>query len=207
MPENDELDLLLDAALSTYADPGPDSGLEQRVLAAIRMAGETEGAETVRTQRRHWLPWAIAVPLAAGMLILWLSFGRVVHVPSTQPQLALHANTPLNEPHTAEIPVPAHPEHPSAAKAHHEFAAVSARLKSCPFKTTDAANCAPLPKLDVFPTPIPPSAEERALVAVANTGPASQRQALIASQQHTDAPLSIAALNIPPLAVPGEGKN
>ena len=32
MPEKDDLDRLLDSALSTYADPGPESGLEERVL-------------------------------------------------------------------------------------------------------------------------------------------------------------------------------
>src|SRR5450631_1222883 len=38
MPDKDDLDLLLDSALSTYADPGPRAGLEERVLSALNVA-------------------------------------------------------------------------------------------------------------------------------------------------------------------------
>ena len=62
-----------------------------------------------------------------------------------------------------------------------------------------------LPKLDVFPAPAPLTPEERSLAAVADAGPPPQRDALIESQKNLDTPLNIAALNIPPLAAPGEG--
>ncbi len=90
MPENDELDLLLDSALATYADPGPNSGLEQRVLAgleAARRSGEHHPRAFAGTRR--WLPWAIAVPVAASLLILWLSSTRFVRTPATQPRTSL----------------------------------------------------------------------------------------------------------------------
>jgi len=45
---SDELDLLLDSALATYADPGPGSGLEQRILTRI-------SAETAPAPRRRRL--------------------------------------------------------------------------------------------------------------------------------------------------------
>ncbi len=58
MREKDELDSLLDAALVTYADPGPDSGLEQRILA--RISAENFAA-SAPAPRRRWLPWGIAL--------------------------------------------------------------------------------------------------------------------------------------------------
>ncbi len=222
MPEKDELDLLLDSALATYADPGPDSGLEQRVLAgleAARKSGERSGGFA---GRRRWLPWIIAVPAAAGLLILWLSNARIVRVPATQPPSALQANrSQPSSPGSSSTP---QQERPSGAKARNAFRVGTARLKSCPdtkpmrapgacaatqpavSPESQIANAA-LPKLDVFPTPAPLSAEERTLVAVADAGPPPQREALIVSQKNLDTPLNIAALNIPPLAAPGEGKN
>ena len=51
------------------------------------------------------------------------------------------------------------------------------------------------------------SPEEQALVATSKSGSTAQRDALLESQQSPDKPLSIAALNIPPLAAASEGKN
>ena len=62
------------------------------------------------------------------------------------------------------------------------------------------------PKLIVFPTPQPLTAEEQTLLAAATRGSEAQRQALLESKP-VEAPLSIASLNIPPLAPPDEGKN
>ena len=47
MGNSDELDILLDSALTTYADPGPDSGLDQRILTRI----STEAAPAPRRPR------------------------------------------------------------------------------------------------------------------------------------------------------------
>jgi hypothetical protein len=213
MPERDELDLLLDAGLATYADPGLDSGLEERVLSALAAARMT----TQERSRSAWWPkrlaWAVAVPLAASLL-LWISIAKISHAPSSHIQQAYKPETAKTPNAIAPRIEAGGPAHPSEAKAR-VHPATSMRLigstqdkmKSCPLRTSEAAKCAPLPKLDVFPKPTPPSMEEQALVIVANTGPASRREALIESQQHADAPLSIVALNIPPLAAPGEGKN
>ena len=53
---DEPFDRLLDSALSSYADPGPDSGLEQRVLVRI--------AEGSRTQTRSVRLWALALATA-----------------------------------------------------------------------------------------------------------------------------------------------
>ena len=66
---------------------------------------------------------------------------------------------------------------------------------------------APLPKLDVFPTPQPLTAEERALVAFAANAPKPELKAVVDAQPQADAPLSIAAIEIQPLDSPDQGGN
>jgi hypothetical protein len=58
---------------------------------------------------------------------------------------------------------------------------------------------APLPKLDVFPTPRPLTAEEQALAVFISHASDAERKALIESQKQFQAPISIAAIRIPPL--------
>ena len=213
MPEKDELDLLLDAGLTTYADPGHDSGLEHRVFSALAAARMTPQERSICPWWRHRLTWAVAVPLAASLL-LWISIAKINRAPSNHIQQAYKPETAKTAAAIAPRSEAGGPAHPSGtiARVHSAtpmapFGSARGKLKSCHLNAGDAAHCAPLPKLDVFPAPTPPSTEERALVFVATSGPASPREALIQSQQHLDAPLSIAALNIPPLAVPGDGKN
>ncbi len=206
MPDKDDLDLLLDSALATYADPGPERGLEDRLLAALQAAHGSG-------ERRRWfdwprLTWAVAVPVA--ICLLWVSLARVVHAPSTQSQVPSQPGPSLSS--KAPTQPPAVTVRPSGAKAQTNSAQISARLKSCPVTkhacdvSADVANAAHLPKLDVFPAPQPLSAEERVLVAAINGSPA-EREALAVSKRPADVPLSIADLNIPPLAPPDEGKN
>jgi hypothetical protein len=56
-----------------------------------------------------------------------------------------------------------------------------------------ASVAAPLPKLDVFPTPQPLTPEEQALAAIVAQAPPTELAALIQSQQ-ADAPLAIPML-------------
>jgi hypothetical protein len=204
MPEKDKLDLLLDSALSTYADPAARPGLEERVLAALDEARRSRARAGVFTPRRRWLPWAIAVPVVVCLLV-WLLIGKNAHAPSTQPAVAVQPNPPVSAPPQKKLD---RSNQPAGAKARGDLAAVPARLKSRPVtkhvsSIAGGKDLAALPKLDVFPTPQPLTPEERALVVLAGSGPPSQREALIKSEQQPDAPLSIAALNIPPLAAPG----
>ena len=87
MRENDPLDRLLDSALATYADPALDAGLEKRVLEALTIERRTGEIRSAPASSRRWLPWVIAVPLAASLL---LSIGteRFRHAPSSQQQQA-----------------------------------------------------------------------------------------------------------------------
>jgi hypothetical protein len=60
------------------------------------------------------------------------------------------------------------------------------------------------PKLDVFPTPQPLTAEERALALVATQSPAPLRRALVEAEKQDDAPIRIADIRISPLDLPDQ---
>jgi hypothetical protein len=213
MPE-DELDRLLDSALATYADPGPDTGLEGRVLASLATAQERHTRRGFFVRTRTWLPWTMALPVATSLLV-WIGMNRTPPAPlrsSEQPQ-----ETAKNVPKTTTQPDAGEKKHPAWAQPHPAGEKRSARLNPCAVKVNDdgpcrpekreAAKIAPLPKLDIFPTPRPLTTEERVLVTVARDGSKAEREALVAPLARSNAPLDISALNVPPLAASGDGNN
>lgn len=194
MLEKDDLDLLLDSALRTYADPGPDAGLDQRVLA--RLSAETASAPRRRWLPWAWLPWGVALPAAACLLLFVFSGPKTTNSPSgaargtARESADATARTemlppPRSEADNTESPVP----------------------KARPRPVSRAAQSVSLPKLDIFPTPRPLTPAERILVDFATHAPESERRSLIAAQEQADAPLSIAAIEIQPLKPPDEGTN
>ncbi|MDR5726516.1 MAG: hypothetical protein RB191_03505 [Terriglobia bacterium] len=190
MPERDDLDGMLDAALTTYGDPGPDSGLEQRVLARV-------AAEAAPSPLRRWLPWAIALPVAACLLILVMSRPRISYSPDAHSTGVNQASEPA-----AARPVPQLALQPAPARR-----GELASKKSRPHSVAIAAKSAPLPKLDVFPTPQPLTPQEQVLVAFATQAPESERKALLEMQKQMSEPIRIAAIHIPPLEPPAPGAN
>jgi hypothetical protein len=187
MCDDNKLDQLLDAALSTYADPGPDSGLNERVLAHIAAATEPIPAPLLRpgkgsTNRRRWLPWAIALPATACLLLFFF-------VPKTAPPRSSQAKQASPQPPFATM------------RAENLLASKSGTTRRKPQLQPVArvVQPAPLPKLDVFPTPRPLTAEEQALAVFISHASDSERKALIESQKQFQAPISIAAIRIPPL--------
>lgn len=185
-----ELDRLLHSALATYGDLAPDSRLAERVLARV-------AAERGRESRLHWLPWAIAVPIAAGLLILILVFGsRPLRGPAD------HAG----QARIVQPPAAAHRDERSSNSAPERPAEIS-RVKANRHRAEMSAQVAPLPKLAVFPTPQPLTPAERALAEYAAHAPRADRQSLIEMQKQMEEPLSIAAIQIQPLEPPEGGGN
>lgn len=186
MRENDDLDLLLDSALKTYAESEASPSLEQRILARI-------AAEPSVAPRPRWHPWAIAVPLAACLLLVVLFMSQKHRALN---QIAVTPSATSSS--LAVLPAAPHPE-----LAHH----TKARSHLKPVRPIQIANNrnVSLPKLDVFPTPQPLTPQEQALTAFAARAPAPKLQALLAAQNQSDAPLSIP--HIPALAFgpPDEG--
>ena len=194
MREKDDLDLLIDSALSTYADPGPDSGLEDRVL--VTLAGVRTAAPRVGGGwRRSWLPWAVAIPLAAGLLFLWLSPVRDKPLPASEPQAARVGAPTAVAPHAG-----------SSSEARCGVPHRHAVRTTQPTSPVQSAQTVPLPKLDVFPTPQPLTADERALVVVVTQTPLPAREALVEAQSLNHLPVRIAEIQIPPLEPPDQGQ-
>lgn len=196
MHEKDDLDLLLDAAVRTYADDSTPSGLEARVVA--RIAGAGGSARQARWSRRRWFRWALAVPAAACILIfltaLWWRAAKAPKSDATGDSIPTYRT-----------------DQPSRVTAQSKSLAASnstdthrdlARAPSLQPHKLSVAKSVPPPKLDVFPTPEPLSPEEQALVAFATHVPPEERKAVLNEQQNDNAPLSIAAIKITPLALP-----
>jgi hypothetical protein len=179
MRENDDLDLLLDTALKTYAESETSPSLEQRILARI-------AAEPSAAPRPRWLPWAIALPLAACLLLFVLFMSQQHRAPNQNALVPSAPSSPL-----ATLPAAPHPARVRSARARPPL------LFAPPVLLADRN--VPLPKLDVFPTPQPLTAEERTLAAIASETPVPLRIALIEAQSEPDAPLHIAEISIPPI--------
>lgn len=198
----DELDRLLDSALATYADPdtGADPGLQQRILA--RIAAEMHGAP-----RRRSLAWAIALPVAAILLLFaGIAITRQMHAPlralqqghiSPKPSTILNQGAEKRGQGSYQGTTSIVPKKPSKE----QWALAPEGTPHSRHKAL-AARSAPLPKLDVFPTPQPLSPQEQALVNFAAHATSSERESLIAAQQEANVPLHIAAIQIKPLQPP-----
>jgi hypothetical protein len=238
-----EFGSLIRSSLERYADPGPNSGLAERVMAriAVEQAAEklnklgqfperhSSGAKApthllsfigttkvvpfykaflsaVRTSfsatreaahdRTSWtIRWVVALPVAACLIVaLVLLASKTLHNSADGANQA-HATSreSINDGSngsTASLPV---------VPAQHNVFRRPERHSSRARATVSAA---PLPKLDVFPTPQPLTREEQALVAYVAHAPQAERKSLIEDQRRMDAPLTIEALEIKPLALP-----
>ena len=191
-PEHNEMDRLLDSALSTYATPRP--GLEDRVLRSLAATRAMDSENRRPRSARRWLSWAIAVPIAAAIVLLFL-LARWTPAPPhnyahSVPQFQRPA-TPLEQPQSSKVRAPSRAVHP-----------VRRRATPAP----EFAIRRDLPKQNIFPSPQPLSSEEQALVALAQA-PEPVRQSLIEAQNNDEGPITISAIQIQPLKVPEPGQN
>ena len=193
MRDEEDLDLLINSALSSYGAPGPGSGLEQRILAHVIDAPAVTEFKTAKPRRR-WL-WLLALPAASCLLL----FMVVPKAPQQKPDQSRPAPQP-EQPAVAASRI--EQSAPLRSKKVHHIAVPAQAAKP---QLTEIS--LPQPKLNVFPTPRPLTPQERALVAVATRTPPSQRKSLLAAQKAGDAPINIAAIYIDPLEMPDEGKN
>lgn len=180
MPEKDELDRMLDSALSVYAAPAPD--FEERLVQSIA------AAVPAPSPRRNWLRWAIAVPAAACLLIAVSFFLR----PRRRIENAQQAQSASAVPHQAR-PLNAAVSTAQAQARPHRRPSVS---------HSASAWIAKLPKRDVFPTPQPLTPAEQAFVRYVAAAPEKERRALLETQAQDDAPLEISAIKISPITIP-----
>ncbi|SRR6266567_2622245 len=192
MREKDQLDLLIDSALATYAEPS--SGMEQRVLnalAAERVAVPAK-SKLVAFPLRRWVPWVVGLA-ACLLLALFVHNGK-----SHRETLARDTVSP--QPQRAAAPTGII----ATGRTHAAYARIP---KARAPHLTAVAQAASLPKLDVFPTPQPLTPEEQALSVYAARAPKPELEALARAQSQDEKSFSIATAHIPPLQPPDEGKN
>lgn len=188
-----ELDELIRASIATYGEPAPDSELAQRIL--VQIAVETRPAVS-----RRWLPWAVAVPIAACLIVSFMFFqSRSMHTPASRTDRAHISADPRNNIAPSNI-IPSAP-YQSQREKRNRLSRDGVRPKL----DAIAVKAQPLPKLDVFPTPQPLTPEEQALVDFAKGAPMSERKLLVEAQQQLDAPLTIASIKIQPIELPELG--
>jgi len=191
MRNDDELDLLIDRALATYAESGRESELARRVLERI-------AAAAAPAPRRRWLPWAAVLAAAACALLLIL----------------VHPHARIAAPQTGQANRAALPQRPAVMAARkeppraprREMAQEAESAARNPLVAAAAAGAEPLPKLDVFPSPEPLDAQERALAVFVAQTPQPELRALAKSQQQ-ELPLTVASIHVMPLEPPDRGEN
>jgi hypothetical protein len=160
--ERDDLDRTLDAALSKYTSIEPREGLEERILANLHEA-------STRDVQRAWWNWGFAA-LAAFLLIAAALVWRW-NQPKRTPA-AVHPSTLKQGPVAPDL---AHRDGNTPTRS---LPRRTARHQ--PEREIVAAN----PKLDVFPSPLPLSEQEKILASYVSQYP--KHAALVAEARMDD---------------------
>jgi hypothetical protein len=195
MHDKDDLDLLIDGALETYANPAPNDYLEDRMLQAVRIQIANQPAPS----HLRWLSWSAA--LAAACLLFLIFFN--------QRQSTTPADS-ANDPTTAGIPhqqTPVETKSPTPISGGHiaQTPHSSTGTHANPPASVENAKADPLPKQDIFPAPVPLDEQVEALAFFIRKAPPSEVKQLLQAQAQADAPLAFKELEIPPLQPLDEG--
>ena len=172
--QRDELDDALDTALASYGEAPENEGLERRILVRV-----TEKAR--RTHPTRHLAMAIGATVAAVIACLfWVVASKtaIQTLPANKTMIALKDIEP---PRISTIPVP----EPAAVPA---SAANPGRIRKKPAE----------PKLLRFPTPVPLTSEERALIQLVTRVAKSSPRELTYLGRPVE-PIHITAVEIKPL--------
>ena len=162
--ESDKLDRTLDVALSKYTSVEPREGLEERIMANLR-AADTRSAQSA------WWNWrfaVLAVVLAIAAVAVW-QWNK-----PTQTPIANHPST------LRQAPVGPDLAHRDGNSAQPIKSARWRRPRHRPQHETVAAS----PKLDVFPSPLPLSEQEKILSTYVSQYP--EHAALVAEARMDD---------------------
>ena len=157
--EGDDLDRALDAALAKYASVEPRVGLDERILANLRSADTLTGAGI------GW-SWRMSVVLAA-ILVIVASLAWRWNKTSHQPVV-------VHQPEIKQAPIVAHQTGGETGFASQPKPSRPRTIRPRPQPQVAAAG----PKLDVFPSPLPLSEQEKILALYVEKYP--QHAALVA---------------------------
>jgi len=177
--EPDQIDGILEQALSNYSKQEPRPGFEDRALQYVYAAD---------ARRRFVLPgWAFAAALAALLLIL-LPVARIHHDP-TSDHFQASGRAELKPPAPDRLSMNLVSQAP-ASRERRQRAVSGVRALS-------------LPRQQEFPAPSPITEEERELLLLAVSAP---EEALKISTQQTQpeiAPIEVEGIDIKPLRIDG----
>jgi hypothetical protein len=179
MNPNDELDRILDHALTEYRDAEPLAGMEDRILR--RIAAQPEPGP------RRWA-WILAAAGAAAVIVfaLWLGLRERPH----QQPVVTNVTRPAQQPTTS-----AHVETPASSSGGSNLVAKAHKTSRRPSSLNTPQVAIAKPVLKQFPAPAPLTSEEHALLALARTHP----DALLSQRDDSDQ-LTIEPIEIKPLA-------
>jgi hypothetical protein len=182
MNPNDQLDHLIDRALSEYRDAEPLAGMEDRILR--RIAGQPE-----RVSGR-WA-WMLAMVAAVAVIVAAVCLGLRERPPGQR--VATNVSQPAKQPaiSASQVETPNSQSIPPQSATPAKAASRGRSSTIAPQVARVSSKSAP----NQFPTPAPMSADERTLLALARTHP----DALLVRSDDADE-LSIAPIEIKPLA-------
>jgi hypothetical protein len=173
--ERDELDRLIDGALSGYSSADPLDGLEDRVLRRVQAAGAA---------RRS--PWfyrlGFAIPALAALLFVGIALWMGTRKAAVSEPSSLTPRPRLSPAPAAQVVEP--------RRGNRMGQGHSAPARS-------------LPKEQYFPSPVPITDEERALVAWVRRAPIEAAQVFADLQKRSSEPIEIQPIQIPPLQSDG----
>jgi hypothetical protein len=178
-----EVDQWLESALHQYGQAEPRPGLENRVLASLRIEREQSERTRVAWRRRWWLPlWSVtAVVLAVVAVWVWQS-GREARPRTTAKKSAMTQRETAQagpiKPAAVEpalvkpAPVRTFPIR-TIAKGGESHLAVEAKERRDEIPLASNQTLAATPKLDQFPSPQPLSEQEQILMSYVAKYPAT----------------------------------
>ena len=177
-----EVDQWLESALHQYGQAEPRPGLENRVLASLRIEREQSERTRVAWRRRWWLPlWSVtAVVLAVVAVWVWQS-GREARPQTTAKKSAMTQREtaqagPIKPAAVDRSSVKAAPVRTigtrTLAKGIESHLAVEAK-KHREIPLASNQTLAATPKLDQFPSPQPLSEQEQILMSYVAKYPAT----------------------------------
>jgi hypothetical protein len=199
MPNDKDLDRMLNEALHSYVASEPRAHMEGRILATAW----NEAREARLVMRQRWMGWGLAI--AACLLLVCLA----VYVSHSRRRTVQFAQMPRQSSPTSLAPA----DGSRQAAIDLGVPTKAARVRShLPVVAAGRAEVSEkLPKLDVFPTPQPLTADERRLLTMVAQVPNDQKEALAKPvPEVTKAlevePLRIAVIEIKPLPPLVEGE-
>jgi hypothetical protein len=192
--ERDQIDSILEQALSNYSNQEPRPGLEDRVVQHVFSAGA-----------RPWFVfpvWAFAAAAAALLLIL-APIAWIYHHPTpatSQPAARAELKKPAPNPLSVDLATP-----PIARRERKR-----SRDREGADNRSDRAlhggvqeNVTKFPKQQEFPAPSPLTDEERALLALAARAPDEALSTSIDQAQPDIAPIEVKEIDIEPVRIDG----